>query len=94
MSEGEWKILQKFSTKPVLIFDCAVNVLPGCNVPLIACAGDDGGILLFNFQSVDGRLDCIRSLRVPGHEDWVRALAFTIEGSFYLPNLSLVKKLI
>lgn len=78
---GEWRVLQKFSSKPVLMFDCAVNLLPGCQVPLLACAGDDGSIQLFNFEILKGELSCVRTMKVPGHEDWIRALAFTVEGT-------------
>jgi WD40 repeat protein len=78
---GEWRVLQKFSSKPVLMFDCAVNLLPGCQVPLLACAGDDGSIQLFNFEISKGELSCVRTMKVPGHEDWIRALAFTVEGT-------------
>ncbi|XP_046455686.1 elongator complex protein 2-like isoform X1 [Daphnia pulex] len=76
---GEWRVLQKFSSKPVLMFDCAVNLLPGCQVPLLACAGDDGSIQLFNFEMSQGEVSCVRTMKVPGHEDWIRALAFTVE---------------
>lgn len=73
-------MIQNFSSKPVLMFDCAINLLPGCQVPLIACAGDDGCIQLFNFQTVENELGCVKTMKVPGHEDWIRALAFTVEG--------------
>lgn len=73
--------MQKFSSKPVLMFDCVVNLLPGCQVPLLACAGDDGSVQLLNFQTLEGDLSCVRTMKVPGHEDWIRALAFTVEGS-------------
>jgi hypothetical protein len=63
------------------MFDCAVNLLPGCQVPLLACAGDDGSIQLFNFEMSQGELSCVRTMKVPGHEDWIRALAFTVEGT-------------
>ncbi|XP_057378508.1 elongator complex protein 2-like isoform X2 [Daphnia carinata] len=77
--DDEWKLQQKFSTKPVLMFDCVVNLLQGCEIPLIACAGDDGSVQLFNFQILDKELSCVRTMKIPGHEDWVRALAFTAE---------------
>ncbi|KAI9553395.1 hypothetical protein GHT06_021298 [Daphnia sinensis] len=77
--EDEWRLLQKFSTKPALMFDCAVNLLQGCKIPLIACAGDDGSVQLLNFQILGGELSCVRTMKIPGHEDWVRALAFTVE---------------
>ncbi|KAK4012582.1 hypothetical protein OUZ56_024822 [Daphnia magna] len=77
----EWRILQKFITKPVLMFDCVVNLLLDYKIPLIACAGDDGSVQLLNFQMLDGELSCVRTMKIPGHEDWVRALAFTVEDS-------------
>lgn len=73
----------KVSTKPVLLFDCAISLLPVCLVPLIACAGDDGCIHLYNFQTVEGELGCVRTMKVSGHDDWVRALTFTIEGIWF-----------
>ena len=72
--------MQKFSSKPALVFDCAIHLLPGCQVPLIACAADDGCVEMFNFQLIEGELGCVRTMKIPGHEDWVRALAFTVEG--------------
>jgi hypothetical protein len=63
------------------MFDCVVNLLTGCQVPLLACAGDDGSVQLLNFQTLEGDLSCVRTMKVPGHEDWICALAFTVEGS-------------
>lgn len=62
------------------MFDCVVNLLLDYKIPLIACAGDDGSVQLLNFQMLDGELSCVRTMKIPGHEDWVRALAFTVEG--------------
>lgn len=64
----------------MLLFDCAISLLPGCRVPVIACASDDGGVLLYNFQKVDQELSCVKLMMIPGHEDWVRVVTFTTEG--------------
>jgi WD40 repeat protein len=66
------------------MFDCVFNLLPGCQVPLLACAGDDGSIQLLNFQTLEGELSCVKTTKVPGHEDWIRALAFTVEGTILI----------
>lgn len=67
------------------MFDCAISLLPGnSQVPLIACAGDDGCIQLFNLQTLEGEPGCVKTMSIPGHEDWIRALAFTVEGFLLL----------
>lgn len=63
------------------MLDCKINLLPGSGVPLIACGGDDGAVHLYNLQSVYGQLSCVKNLKITGHEDWVRSLAFTVEGT-------------
>lgn len=76
----ETTLLKKFDFGPLLVFDCKVHLLPSSGVPLIACGADDGGVHLFSFQSTGGELGCVKNLKIPGHEDWVRALEFTVEG--------------
>jgi elongator complex protein 2 len=64
--------------------------LPGTQVLLLSCAADDAKIHLFA-ESTDSDID--RSLNVcakkfvkvdslVGHEDWVRAMDFTLDGNY------------
>jgi len=36
--------IAEVSSKPALLFDCVVNLLPGCQVPLLPCAAEDWSI--------------------------------------------------
>ena len=76
----DFKLLHKYVAGPVLMLDCKIHILPGCQVPIIACACDDGNVHLFNLQLNSDELMCVSTLRIPGHEDWIRKLAFTVEG--------------
>lgn len=68
-----------------MMLDCKIQLLPGCGVPLIAVAGDDGNIHVFNFELEKDDLSCVKSaFQISGHEDWVRCLAFTVDGTIYL----------
>ena len=40
---------------------CVINLFPGCQVPLLVCAGDDGSIQLFNFQISNGEQRTLQS---------------------------------
>ena len=76
-----FRLFHKFTTGPVMMLDCKIQLLPKCGVPLIAAAGDDGFIHLFHFQLIEGELGCVKSpMKISGHDDWVRTLAFTVEG--------------
>ena len=78
---GECQLVQKFCSGAVLFLDCKIQLLPGSGSPVIACAGDDGNIHLFLFQMISDELSCVKSLKITGHDDWVRTLAFTVEGN-------------
>jgi len=88
-SGGDFKLIKKLNTGAVLLLDCRIELLPAGegkgSIPLIACAGSDNNIHLFNVQSaaIDGvDLDYIPTIKVSGHEDWVRTLSFTVDGSY------------
>jgi len=86
-----FKLLHTYCAGPSLILDCKIHLLPSCQVPIIACACDDGNVYIFNLQLVDEQLSCVHSISISGHEDWVRNLAFTVEGDYiqlkYLSNV-------
>jgi len=42
------EVIEEILSKPVWVFDIAGNLLPGYQVPLLACVGDDISIQLFN----------------------------------------------
>lgn len=77
------KLLHKCVEGPVLFLDCKIQLLPECGVPVIACAGDDGNIHLFCLQLIGNELSCLKTLKVSGHEDWVRTVAFTVDGKSF-----------
>lgn len=78
---GECQLVQKFCSGAVLFLDCKIQLLPESGSPVIACAGDDGNIHIFLFQMISDKLSCVQSLKITGHDDWVRTLAFTVEGN-------------
>ena len=80
---GDFKLIKKLSSGHVLLLDCKIQLLSTGegSVPLIACAGCDNNIHLFNIQCGNGELDCVNTMKITGHEDWVRTLAFTVDGT-------------
>ena len=64
------------------MLDCKIQLLSTSEgtIPLIATAGSDNNVHLFNVQYANGELDCVNIMKITGHEDWVRTLAFTVDG--------------
>ncbi|NXI48443.1 ELP2 protein, partial [Galbula dea] len=58
------------------VLDVCLSFLPGSNVPILACGGDDCKIHLFIQQS--GQFQ--KTLILPGHEDWVRGIEWAVSG--------------
>jgi WD40 repeat protein len=66
-----------------------LSFLPGTQVLLLSCAADDAKIHLFA-ESAGGEMDgnlnvhtkkLVRVDSLVGHEDWVRAMDFTVDGN-------------
>uniref|UniRef100_A0ACB8EC74 Elongator subunit elp2 n=1 Tax=Sphaerodactylus townsendi TaxID=933632 RepID=A0ACB8EC74_9SAUR len=57
------------------VMDVSLSLLPGSDVPVLACGGDDCGIHLFVQQ--DGQ----------GHEDWIRGVEWAVcDGGLFLAS--------
>ncbi|NWX04751.1 ELP2 protein, partial [Caloenas nicobarica] len=52
------------------VMDVCLSFLPGSNVPILACGGDDCKIHLFIQQNDQFQ----KTLILPGHEDWIRGV--------------------
>uniref|UniRef100_A0A8C0F8M2 Elongator complex protein 2 n=1 Tax=Bubo bubo TaxID=30461 RepID=A0A8C0F8M2_BUBBB len=58
------------------VMDVCLSFLPGSNVPILACGGDDCKIYLFIQQN--GQFQ--KTLILPGHEDWIRGVEWAVCG--------------
>uniref|UniRef100_A0A8C8BB05 Elongator complex protein 2 n=1 Tax=Otus sunia TaxID=257818 RepID=A0A8C8BB05_9STRI len=58
------------------VMDVCLSFLPGSNVPILACGGDDCKIHLFIQQN--GQFQ--KTLILPGHEDWIRGIEWAVCG--------------
>ncbi|KAM6135431.1 elongator complex protein 2 isoform 2-T2 [Pterocles gutturalis] len=56
--------------------DVCLSFLPGSNVPILACGGDDCKIYLFIQQNSQFQ----KTLMLPGHEDWIRGVEWALCG--------------
>ncbi|XP_025894159.1 elongator complex protein 2 isoform X2 [Nothoprocta perdicaria] len=73
---SEVKCVQILQFGNGFVMDVSLSFLPGSNVPILACGGDDCKIHLFIQQ--DGQFQ--RTLILPGHEDWIRSVEWAICG--------------
>uniref|UniRef100_A0A8C9MVW2 Elongator complex protein 2 n=1 Tax=Serinus canaria TaxID=9135 RepID=A0A8C9MVW2_SERCA len=58
------------------VMDVCLSFLPGSDVPILACGGDDCKISLFIQQN--GQFQKV--LILPGHEDWIRGVEWAVCG--------------
>ncbi|XP_062356362.1 elongator complex protein 2 isoform X4 [Cinclus cinclus] len=58
------------------VMDVCLSFLPGSDVPILACGGDDCKISLFIQQN--GQFQ--KTLVLPGHEDWIRGVEWAVCG--------------
>ncbi|XP_059712074.1 elongator complex protein 2 isoform X1 [Haemorhous mexicanus] len=58
------------------VMDVCLSFLPGSDVPILACGGDDCKISLFIQQN--GQFQ--KALILPGHEDWIRGVEWAVCG--------------
>uniref|UniRef100_A0A803Y4R4 Elongator complex protein 2 n=1 Tax=Meleagris gallopavo TaxID=9103 RepID=A0A803Y4R4_MELGA len=58
------------------VMGVSLSFLPGSNVPILACGGDDCKINLFIQQN--GQFQ--KTVILPGHEDWIRGVEWAICG--------------
>ncbi|XP_063778997.1 elongator complex protein 2 isoform X2 [Pseudophryne corroboree] len=68
--------LQTLSFGNGFVLDVCLSFLPGSQVPILACGGDDSQVHLYVKQ--DGQLKKTQVLH--GHEDWVRGVEWAING--------------
>ncbi|KAM4685227.1 elongator complex protein 2 isoform 5-T6 [Amazona ochrocephala] len=59
------------------VMDVCLSFLPGSNVPVLACGGDDCKISLYIQQN--DRFQ--KTLMLPGHEDWIRGIEWAACGA-------------
>ncbi|NXA55689.1 ELP2 protein, partial [Nothocercus julius] len=74
--DSEVKCIQILQFGNGFVMDVSLSFLPGNNVPILACGGDDCKINLFIQQ--DDQFQ--RTLILPGHEDWIRSIEWAVCG--------------
>lgn len=72
----EAKCLHNLSFGGGFMMDVSLLLLPGSQVPVLACGGDDSRVHLYVLAN--GELQKVMTLQ--GHEDWVRGVAWTSTG--------------
>ncbi|XP_067931925.1 elongator complex protein 2-like [Watersipora subatra] len=75
VTKGYSKAVQTIRFGTGFVLSIHMIALPDIGVPLMACAGDDMKIHIFAWQN--DQFEKVISL--PGHEDWIRGLEFTID---------------
>ncbi|KAM9308799.1 elongator complex protein 2 [Gastrophryne carolinensis] len=76
-SQSKAECLQVLSFANGFILTVCLSFLPGSEVPILACGGDDSRIHLF--VKPDDQFQ--KTLVLHGHEDWVRGVEFAINGN-------------
>ncbi|XP_004935233.3 elongator complex protein 2 isoform X2 [Gallus gallus] len=74
--DSEVKCIEVLQFGNGFVMDVSLSFLPGSNVPILACGGDDCKINLFIQQN--GQFQ--KTLTLPGHEDWIRGVEWAICG--------------
>ncbi|XP_076094139.1 elongator complex protein 2-like [Mytilus galloprovincialis] len=74
-NEGDFQLLQTHKFGTGFVLDLSFTVIPDTNVPMLACGCDDQKIHIFIEQSEK----FVRIMSLQGHEDWIRAIDFTID---------------
>uniref|UniRef100_A0A8C9F4V5 Elongator complex protein 2 n=1 Tax=Pavo cristatus TaxID=9049 RepID=A0A8C9F4V5_PAVCR len=74
--DSEVKCIEVLQFGNGFVMAVSLSFLPGSNVPILACGGDDCKINLFIQQN--GQFQ--KTLMLPGHEDWIRGVEWAICG--------------
>ncbi|XP_072186030.1 elongator complex protein 2 isoform X1 [Excalfactoria chinensis] len=74
--DSEVKCIEVLQFGNGFVMAVSLSFLPGSNVPILACGGDDCKINLFIQQN--GQFQ--KTLVLPGHEDWIRGVEWAISG--------------
>ncbi|ETE68920.1 Elongator complex protein 2, partial [Ophiophagus hannah] len=75
------KCLQTLMFGNGFIMDVSLSFLPGNDIPVLACGGDDSRIHLYVQQAGE------KSLLLHGHEDWIRGVEWAFcDGDLYLAS--------
>ena len=77
-TENDFSLIDTHSTGSVMVLDVKLHWLPQCSIPVAALACDDGTVRLQTLVLVDDRPMLKDAIKLSGHEDWVRTLAFTV----------------
>ncbi|XP_026556812.1 elongator complex protein 2 [Pseudonaja textilis] len=79
----EVKCLQTLMFGNGFIMDVSLSFLPGDDIPVLACGGDDSRIHLYVQQAGEFQ----KSLLLHGHEDWIRGVEWAFcDGDLYLAS--------
>lgn len=75
-ADNEMSCIQVLNFKRGLSLALNLSFLPSTNIPILACARDDGHIQLYGKMAEEYKL----LVTLTGHENWVRGLDFTEDG--------------
>ncbi|KAH0618021.1 hypothetical protein JD844_016940 [Phrynosoma platyrhinos] len=80
----EVKCLQTLLFGNGFAMDVSLSFLPGSNIPVLACGGDDCKIHLYVQQAEQFH----KTLVLHGHEDWIRGIEWTVnkDGDLFLAS--------
>ncbi|XP_067323656.1 elongator complex protein 2 [Anolis sagrei] len=79
----EVQCLQKLLFGNGFAMDVSLSFLPGSNIPVLACGGDDCKIHLYVQQAEQFQ----KTLVLHGHEDWIRGVEWTVNnGHLFLAS--------
>ncbi|XP_077165816.1 elongator complex protein 2 isoform X2 [Paroedura picta] len=79
----EAKCLQALQFGNGFVMAVSLSLLPGSDVPILACGGDDCRIHLYTQQ--DGQFQ--KQLVLRGHEDWIRGVEWAVcDGDLFLAS--------
>ncbi|XP_072532176.1 elongator complex protein 2 isoform X2 [Salminus brasiliensis] len=84
-SSGAAECLQTISFGSGFMMDVSLALLPGSEVPVLACGGDDRKVYLY--VQLNGQFQKVLTLQ--GHEDWVRSVEWAAkDGELLLASCS------
>ncbi|XP_028908873.1 elongator complex protein 2 isoform X1 [Ornithorhynchus anatinus] len=80
---SEAKCLQTLQFGQGFILDVSLSFLPGTDVPILACGGDDSKIILYVQQS--GQFQ--KTILLDGHDDWIKGVEWAdCDGNLFLAS--------
>ncbi|XP_053373737.1 elongator complex protein 2-like [Mercenaria mercenaria] len=81
LSDQDFLETQSVSYGSGFALDLSLTVIPNTACLMLSCACDDQKVHVYTEQESQDQTQFVSSITLPGHEDWVRAVDFTIDDS-------------